>query len=223
MRLTKLAAIVQDNKAFFIGYTALLLLGLFPLLAWDKVDLLLMINGQHHPALDLLCYYVTNLGSGITYTLLLITLFFLRVANRKLLIGASSFVVMSAIVQFLKRIVFSDQLRPTALIPELIQLHLVDHIAILSQLSFPSGHAATSFTAACFLNLIAPTKYTWYSILLLLIATIVAYSRVYLCQHFYADVYVGALLGGWITVFVYAWLIDWYVPSWLEHRLPVKF
>jgi membrane-associated phospholipid phosphatase len=222
MKLIKLVAIAQDNKAFFIVYTALWLLGLYPLLAWDKVTLLLMINGQHHPALDQFFYYITNLGSGITYTLLLITLLLLRVANRKLLIGASSFVVMSAIVQFLKRIGFSDQLRPIELVPDPTQLHLVGHVAILSHLSFPSGHAATIFTAACLLNLITPIKHIVYSILLLLIATIVAYSRVYLCQHFYTDVYVGMLIGGLVTTFMYAWLIDWQVPSWLEQRLPVK-
>jgi len=222
MSSSKLTTTIQDNKAFFLVYTLLLLVGLYPLLAWDKVTLLLMINDHHHPTLDRFFYYITNLGSGITYGLLMLTLLLRKVANRKLLIGAASFVAMSFIVQFLKRIIFPGQLRPIELVPDPSQLHLVDHVAMLSRLSFPSGHAATIFAAACFLNLIAPSKNTWYSILLLLIATVVAYSRIYLCQHFYTDVYVGTLIGGWTTLFVYTWLIDRPVPAWLAKRLPIE-
>lgn len=222
MRSTSLTTIARENKVFLISYLTLAALGIYPLLAWDKVTLLLMINSHHHPILDQLFYYITHLGSGITYALLLFSLMLLKVTNRKLLIGGISFVVMSVIVQFLKRIAFPDQLRPIQLVPDPMQLHLLDDVTILAQLSFPSGHAATVFTAACLLNLISPAKNSLYSLFLILIAIIVAYSRVYLCQHFYTDVYTGMLIGGLVPIFVYAWFINWHVPAWLAHKLPVK-
>lgn len=222
MNSTSLTTTIRANQAFFISYGLLALAGLYPLLAYDKTTLFLKINAVHHPVLDQFCYYITNLGSGLTYGLLLVVLWLGRVHYSKLFIGASSFVVTAAIVQALKRIVFPGQLRPIAFIPDPNQLHLVDQVTILRHLSFPSGHAATIFTAACFLNLIAPTKHPGYSISWLLIATIVAYSRVYLCQHFYTDVYMGALIGGGTAVLVYAWLQDRPLPAWLAKRLPVK-
>lgn len=157
--------------------------------------------------------------------LMLAILFFLKTPPRKLLIGLTSFGVMSVIIQFLKRIVFPHHFRPVKVIElaqEAVQLHIVDNVDVLTHLSFPSGHAGTIFTAACFLSLISMRERSWYSLSLLFIATLVAYSRIYLCQHFYTDVYAGALIGGWTTLIVYIVLIDFPMPSWLTSRLPFK-
>jgi membrane-associated phospholipid phosphatase len=215
-------AFLRDNQTFLSLYALLLLAGLYPLLNWDKISLLLMINSQYHPKLDQLFYYITHLGSAITYIAMLLMLFLLKISNRKLLIGTTSFVIMSFIVQFTKRIIFPEQLRPLELVPDPNQLHLVDQVEILSELSFPSGHAATIFTAVFFLNFIMPAKKSFYSLLWILLATIVAYSRIYLCQHFYIDVYVGMLIGGLVTTLTYIYLINWQVPDWLAHKLPIK-
>lgn len=208
MKLMKITAAIQEHKVFLATYSLLLLAGLYPWLACDKIRLLLKINQAHHPMLDRFFYYITNLGSGITYGLLMLVLWAKKVPHRKLLIGIISFIVMTSIVQFLKRIVFPNQPRPIVLIPDPTQLHLVKQASMLQHFSFPSGHAATIFVAACFLNLLFLAKHPGYGILLLFIATIVAYSRMYLGQHFYIDVYVGALIGGWATMLSYAWLQD---------------
>lgn len=192
---------------------------------WDKVQIFLTINKHHHPLVDQFFFYGTHLGSGITYMLMLAILFFLKTPPRKLLIGLTSFGVMSVIIQFLKRIVFPHHFRPVKVIElaqEAVQLHIVDNVDVLTHLSFPSGHAGTIFTAACFLSLISMRERSWYSLSLLFIATLVAYSRIYLCQHFYTDVYAGALIGGWTTLIVYIVLIDFPMPSWLTSRLPFK-
>jgi membrane-associated phospholipid phosphatase len=63
-------------------------------------------------------------------------------------------------------------------------------------------------------------KSAWFSVLLLFVAAVVAYARVYLCQHFYKDIYVGAWVGTWATTLVYGVLMRWKGPGWLDQTLP---
>ena len=136
--------------------------------------------------------------------------------------GIGSFVSMSCMVQGMKRIAFSDQLRPIALIPKEVHLYLVEGIVPDTYLSFPSGHAATIFTATCLVHLLMRKKSAWYSVTLFLVAAVVAYSRVYVCQHFYQDVYVGAWVGTWTTILVYFLLTSWQGSDWLNQSLSAQ-
>lgn len=222
MYYTAIKKLILDNQAFWFLYSFLLLAGFYPLFAWDKISLLLTINAQYHPILDQLFFYITNLGHGLAYLAMMILLFICQLPYRKMLIGSVSFIGMSIIVQIIKRIIFPELLRPIALVPDPSQLHLVDQVEILRDLTFPSGHAATIFTAVCFIHLIMPSKKPLYTFLLITLAIGVAYSRIYLCQHFYRDVYVGMLIGGLTTLLTHAYFIHWQVPGWLAARLPIK-
>jgi undecaprenyl-diphosphatase len=69
--------------------------------------------------------------------------------------------------------------------------------------SLPSGHAATSFAGAVVLSYFFPRAAPW----LLLLATAVAYSRVYIGVHYPGDVVAGAAIGaawGVAAVLVYS-------------------
>lgn len=59
--------------------------------------------------------------------------------------------------------------------------------------SFPSGHTAIAFSLITVLILILKNK-TW-QLPLLAAAVLLAYSRIYLAQHFIQDVLIGAVLG----------------------------
>lgn len=211
-----LKSIIQDNKIFFILQLLLFLLGSYPLLVYNKVTLLLQLNSYNHSFFDYFFYYITFLGSNITYVFFMALLVVMKQDNRTLLIGISSFGMMSAIIQGVKRIEFFEQLRPITSIPAETSLHLVGGIIHKSYWSFPSGHTGAFFTIVWLIHLLAPVKPWWFSIFLCLLACIVAYSRLYLCQHFYRDIYVGALIGTCITISAYTFLKHWQGPAWLD-------
>ncbi|MBS1563115.1 MAG: phosphatase PAP2 family protein, partial [Bacteroidetes bacterium] len=70
--------------------------------------------------------------------------------------------------------------------------------------SFPSGHTTSAFALATILALHA-TKKGW-GVFFLLLAVGVAYSRIYLGQHFLPDVTMGAILGTVSGLLVYAFV-----------------
>ncbi|WP_404818046.1 phosphatase PAP2 family protein [Reichenbachiella ulvae] len=59
--------------------------------------------------------------------------------------------------------------------------------------SFPSGHTTTAFVIAFCLSLLFQKRLLTYAFLF--VALLVAYSRMYLLQHFYIDILFGALVG----------------------------
>ena len=72
-------------------------------------------------------------------------------------------------------------------------LSLVEGVKMNYWYSFPSGHTMTAFVLAVFISLMLRRAY--WSIILLVYASLVGISRIYLSQHFLVDVLVGATVG----------------------------
>ena len=66
-------------------------------------------------------------------------------------------------------------------------------------ISFPSGHAATGFSVA----LVLMTLYPKWRILFLLAGLLIAFSRIFLTQHYISDVIFGSFLGIASTILLY--------------------
>lgn len=97
------------------------------------------------------------------------------------------------VAQLLKKFIFEDCVRPVKYFHDQAALHLVNGVQMLSGHSFPSGHATSAFALFLGLSLISRNKFI--QIACFLLACIVAYSRVYLSQHFLADIVAGSLIG----------------------------
>jgi membrane-associated phospholipid phosphatase len=90
--------------------------------------------------------------------------------------------------------------------PPLAEASIQPLVPLPESTSFPSGHAATAFAAATAVALVYPRLRAP----VLLIAALVALSRVYLGVHFWSDVVVGSLGGvaiGWATVVATRWVV----------------
>ena len=216
-KLTAIRIIWYENSLFFYLLTTLLIIGAFPFFILDKVSFFIWLKQWHHPVADCIAPYLTWLGDGVVYLSLLTMVALLRASCRRIIIMGGSFVFMSIVVQLLKRVFFTHMLRPIALLPLDPSIHLIDGMPLLRDLSFPSGHSATIFVLVSVIQLLSKNKI--YGVLLLGLALMIAYSRIYLCQHFYIDVYVGAWIGTISAVVVYIGATHWNGPGWLDRSI----
>ena len=81
-------------------------------------------------------------------------------------------------------------------------------------LSFPSGHAATSFAGAMVLALAVPRLAVPFSVL----AVLIAWSRVYVGVHYPLDILAGALLGAAVGALLVYLERHRPVPRWRRRR-----
>jgi membrane-associated phospholipid phosphatase len=197
------------RAALFVSLLLCLVTVVF-LLGYGKTGSFLIINIHYSPALDVLFRYGTFLGDGLIYIPLLVYCIFF---NRSFIIPAVlSIVICLVLTHFLKRVVFPGQMRPISLEAKHYVLHKIKGVYINHVQSFPSGHTATAFATALVLSSVM-RKRAWAAALPLL-AFLVAYSRVYLAQHFVSDV-LGGMLIGIITALLSLWL-----KPWIENKLP---
>lgn len=187
----RLGEIVATHKWYFIGYLTILIFALIPQLLLNQTDLFLEINKLHNSTLDFFFYWITYFGDGLTFVILIIVLFFISYSNS--LNGLVIFLSTAIFAQVMKRVFFADRFRPYPVLSEQYELYLPEGVKPIVYESFPSGHTVTAFALATFLVLTYPKKWLW--LVLLLMAWITAYSRVYLTHHFPIDVWVGSIIG----------------------------
>jgi membrane-associated phospholipid phosphatase len=192
-----------NNAAILLLYLAVLLPSLYLIAAYDKLQVHLFFNrlvGSVY--FNAFFYYITYLGDGFTALVIVIIICFFHL--RKGLYAALTYTCAALFSQFLKRFVFTDVDRPMMLFqkqPDL-PLQLVEGVDNHFHNSFPSGHATQAF--ALFICLAFASNNKLLKLLFFLIATLTAFSRVYISQHWLNDIVAGSLIGiGFSTLFYF--------------------
>lgn len=182
---------IKSNRWFFIPYIITSLICLYALIISTKSDIHLFFNSYYNDFADVFFKYLTILGDGIIVPFLLIILAFIRFRYAFFLLA--TYAVSGLFTQLLKRTVFSSVPRPTRYFEDIAQLHLVPGVEQLSMKSFPSGHSTTAFAIMICLTFLI--KNNLLKLLFFILAALIAYSRVYLSQHFLNDILAGSFIG----------------------------
>ena len=196
---------MNQMKSFLSLYSLFIIAGAFLLINFSKEEIFLWVNHRHFQAGDTFFYWITHLGDGLMYPLLVLALAFIR--YRYAIIGLASFIVTGSIVQILKHLVFADTVRPIKHFEGMADIYTVPGLEVYTYNSFPSGHAAIAFGLFCLIALLS-RKYGKATCMIIgivcfALALAVGISRVYLAQHFFIDVYAGSFIGVIDTLIVY--------------------
>ncbi len=195
-------------KPYFARILLLLLLwivlGAILLSYSDKGDYVLWAAKHRSLFFNRFFYFFTQLGNGWVLSIVLLILAFIKFEyflKLSIILGITALLII-----LFKQIVFTGFSRPIVFFQNRgIVLNPVPYTSLNHLYSFPSGHTAAGF--AFFISLACFIKQKNYVPLFFICATLVGFSRVYLGQHFFMDVYAGAIIGS-LTSIVVMWFFE---------------
>ena len=194
-----------------------------------KADLHLILCDRHTPARDIFYRYYTQVAEYGPYILAILILLFGRIGDA--IMAIAGFSLSSLITHIIKNIIQAP--RPLTWFstnaPD-IALPLTDGVQMNFWKSFPSGHTTAFFAIAMILSLLITKKLSIKNyplsiivqVLLVILATLGAYSRIYLSQHFAEDVLAGMIIGTMATLLCAMVLSRWEDKKWYNYRLLIK-
>ncbi len=135
---------------------------------------------------------ITHLGDGWFWTIFCIVLLLYRPTRNIGLVCLAALIIDYALCEVIK--VTVARLRP-------FQVHEVQLLISAPRgYSFPSNHSSTSFAVATGFFMLSDFKpYSYFRWFVLLLAFLIAFSRVYLFVHYISDIVVGAIIGSLVA------------------------
>jgi membrane-associated phospholipid phosphatase len=156
---------------------------------------ILMLNAWRMEPLNAFFWFWTKMGETYPYLVALFLCLFWRF-RYALLIGIAGILVLPY-AYFLKD--WIGVMRPLNWLGEQglrDKLVVVPYVELASgYTSFPSGHTIAAFTLYTLLALMVPKSRAFWGLLFAIMAVLVGISRVFLAQHFVADVLGGVVFG----------------------------
>ena len=209
---------------FFYGYLPFLLAGLLLLLMTNHGDVVLWVNRHSNETWDNFVAFLTNFGLGSYVAVVMILLVFIRVEYA--VTGLLSLGFTGIFSSLFKKFLFNDQIRPLNYF-YYDDFHRFIYVADLNYyFSFPSGHTMGIFSAISFLAFLIGKR--WVGFLFFVFALTIGFTRIYLLQHFFLDVYCGSILGV-LSAILAVWLVSHQLClqrfSWFRkpiHRIQFK-
>ncbi len=173
---------------------------------WE-LDFLHWLQGMHNDVLDFILPKITFLGNAGWFWIAVILLLLILPYNRKLGVQCTIALILTALVcnVILKPSIM--RCRPCWLEPEIPILTNMPH-----DYSFPSGHSNVSFTVATAIL----TRNKKFGIPAIILAAIIAFSRLYLFVHWPTDVIVGTITG------ICGGIVSFYIVNFIYNKISAK-
>lgn len=200
---------LRNNSPYLSGYLVLLVMMLAALGSAGKAELHLALNAYHAAWLDEVMKFITGLANWPLYALML---YFIVKRYSVVIYYVVCELSATAVVQVLKGAL--NMPRPktffgecSAELQQAFAEITTDGVRMHNWHSFPSGHTQTFFVFATVIALLltynamrgrlpySRKMQAFMQLGLLLFAALGGYSRIYLCQHFLADVCAGSAIG----------------------------
>lgn len=204
--------VFSRNKAFYILWMLALCGASILVYMHSNHGLQVILNGYNNPFFDVLFYYLTKLAEGILITMLLVYTLFKSRAHLFSLIGGWSLAAL--FTQLLKKTLFSHVPRPGKIFQLDPNWHWVEGVTIHNSASFPSGHTTDVFAVMTLVALYS--KNNLVGTMAFFLAAFVAYSRIYLSQHFMLDLIAGSSVG---VFFASLSVFFFFYSEWAKHRI----
>jgi len=217
-------AMQNGLKGFFYGYLPFLVIGLLVLLFTEHGAVVLWVNRHSYELWDQVAAFLTNFGLGSYVAIVMALLLLIRIEYA--VTGLLSLGFTGIFTGLFKKVLFNDHIRPLNYF-YYDDFHRFIYAADLNYyFSFPSGHTMGIFSALSFLAFIIGRR--WVGFLFFLFALTIGFTRIYLLQHFFLDVYCGSILGVLSTVLA-IWIISYLLRlqrfSWFRkpiYRIQIK-
>lgn len=191
--------LIKKNKSFLTIYLLFAVSVLFLITYLGKKEAQLAANQFYSPFFDGFFFYSTKIVEWFSIIVIITILIFKGVKyalNGLLIYGITALITLT-----LKRLIFVEAMRPTFNNSDFRLIPTEFGLTQLTNLSFPSGHTTAAFTLFCYMAMITSKKKLGF--LYGIIAVVVGYSRVYLSQHFFEDILVGATIGTLATLVLF--------------------
>jgi len=199
---------ISDSRSialpFAVGLFIYTVVGSSIYFALGKEEAHKFFNSYHTPYLDLAFKYLTHVGHGLVPIIAFAFLLLVRY-SWALAMGVSS-LFMGVIVQTLKRSVFAGDHRP-AMFFKGGGLPSIEGVDLMLHHSFPSGHSATALCICLMFAFFVKQK--WATYFFVVLALSIAFSRVYISQHFIQDTIVGGWIGFIMAYFCYIFIVHY--------------
>jgi membrane-associated phospholipid phosphatase len=194
----------QEQRPFLLFFLLFLLGGGLLFFYIEKGDAILYLNERNTPFFDTFFSIITRFGEAALYVTGLILFLWHKRYIRML--GVPVVAILVTVVSYGLKSFFAHARPITFFKAEELydQLSFVEGVYInKAATSFPSGHTMSAF-AICFFIALAFPKRNYISGILFVLALLVGISRIYLVQHFFQDIYVGAAIGMLLATLTYA-------------------
>ena len=164
------------------------------ILALDGEILLWIQMYLRHEVLTPVLTFITHLGDKGLFWIVLSLLLLIKKSTRKTgVLSLLSLLITFLIVNVCMKNGFA-RIRPYETLTDLLLL-----IEKQSDFSFPSGHSASSFASAVVLFKRLPKRY---GIPILILAVLIAFSRIYMGVHYPTDILAGILIGSIVALLI---------------------